>query len=434
MISSLPNRTINLNRDAVASQSACLPTWFQQGQAQAWEQFLTLPSPTRSDEMWRFANLKQNSLESFVLAPEVMHGDEIVSRSQGIGDVAAKLIFANNRLIHQDVVSLPKGVILLSLEEALKNHEELFHEYFMRYASRLGSLKFSMLSHAQLRTGAFLYLPPGVILQKPIEIWHWVEGAHSAIFPHTLLVAGKNSQASVLERFSSLREEPNFACSMNDLIVEEEACLNYACVQEWSAQTTAFHLSNTSVSTQGRATALQLHFGGRFIRTESDSRLLGRGAKSIMLSMNLAHDKQEIDQRTYQDHIAPEATSDLLYHNALNHEARTIFAGLIKVEKDAHQTDAYQKVRNLMLNDEAEANSMPGLEILADDVRCTHGATSGELNQEELFYMMARGIPPQEAAKLIVRGFFQIVLDRFEEPLLRKYLGELLDVLVTHEN
>jgi Fe-S cluster assembly protein SufD len=146
-----------------------------------------------------------------------------------------------------------------------------------------------------------------------------------------------------------------------------------------------------------------------------------------MLSINPASGSREIDQRTFQDHFSPRATSDLLYHNALSDASRTIFAGLIKVEEGAHETDAYQKVRNLMLSDEAEANSMPGLEILADNVRCTHGATSGELNEEELFYMLARGIPAQQAAQLIVRGFFGTVLKRLEHPVLEEHLGEMLD-------
>jgi Fe-S cluster assembly protein SufD len=415
--------TFNFNCREAANSAP----WFQEKQAAAWKEFSELPQPSRHDEMWRFANLKKTSLEAFHEAFAPADSEAIIRRSQGIPEVVAKLIFANDRLIYQDAAALPPGVVLVSLEEALEEHEELFREHFMKYEARLGSLKFAMLHLSQLRTGAFLYVPPGVVVEKPLEIWHWIEGDHSAIFPHTLLVAGKESHVSVVERFASVRQETTFACAMNDLVAEEGACLNYVSIQEWSSQTTAFHLNTTSVSKKGRATALQLHLGGHSVRAESDSRLLGKEAKSIMLSITPAHGTQEIDQRTFQDHLAPQATSDLLYHNALSDHARTIFSGLIKVEKEAHQTDAYQKVRNLMLSDEAEANSMPGLEILADDVRCTHGATSGELNEEELFYMMARGIPPQAATKLIVRGFFQTVLDRLEEPLLKSYLGELLD-------
>jgi len=203
--------------------------------------------------------------------------------------------------------------------------------------------------------------------------------------------------------------------------------LHYVGVQEWSDKATAFHINATEVERDANSTALQMNLGGAYVRGESDSHLLGEGSRSVMLSINPASGSREIDQRTFQDHFAPRATSDLLYHNSLADSSRTIFAGLIKVEENAHETDAYQKVRNLMLSDEAEANSMPGLEILADNVRCTHGATSGELNEDELFYMMARGIPPKRAAQLIVRGFFGTVLERLENEDLQAHLGEILD-------
>jgi len=425
--SSTANSILNSSLSFNPCASSSFPAWFKKQQADAWDSFLKTPQPSRQDEMWRFANLKKTSLETFVKPSKIHDCQEIIKRSEGLSDFAAKMIFANDELIHCEMSHLPQGVILMSFKDALEQHEELFRDHFMKYETRLGSYKFAMLHQAMLSTGAFLYVSPGVVINKPVEIWHWVEGAHSAIFPHTLLVAGEESHACVIERFVSARPEPTFACAMNDLIIHQGASLNYASLQEWSRETTAFHLNNTSVAHKGSVTALQIHFGGHFVRTESDSRLCGKEAKNMMLSINAAEDDQEIDQRTFQDHIAPEATSDLLYHNALADHARTIFSGLIKVEHNAHQTDAYQKVRNLMLSDDAEANSMPGLEILADDVRCTHGATSGELNADELFYMMARGISPQEAAKLIVRGFFQTVLDRLEEPLLHHYLAGLLD-------
>lgn len=403
------------------------PEWFREQQLQAWEKFLALKQPTRGDEPWRFATLKRTDLSSFNAAESPSDTTCLIARSQGLSEFSAKLIFANDRLIHREIIDLPEGVILVSLEQAARDHESLFRQYFMKNEARLGSLKFAALHQAQLQTGSFLYVPAGVCVEKPFELWHWVEGDNAAIFPHTLIVCGEGSQVSVVDRFSSVKKESSLACAVNDLILEADARLNYVSVQQWSEQTTAFHLNTTEVATKGVSTALQLNLGGEWIRTESDSRLLGEEARSVMLSINPVDHDQEIDQRTLQDHVAPRATSDLLYHNALNGKARTIFAGLIKVEPEAHETDAYQKVRNLMLSDEAEANSMPGLEILADNVRCTHGATSGELNKDELFYMMARGIRPETAAKLIVRGFFETVLQRLEEPVLKEHLGELLD-------
>ncbi len=403
------------------------PEWFRRDQQQAWADFQSIPQPKRTDESWRFANLKALDLSDFIEASGIENEEAVLARSVGLKDVAGKLVFANEKLIHQQVAGLPEGVLLLPLEQAAREHEGLFQQHFMSTPVRLGSKKFAALHRAHLRTGAFLYVPKGVVIERPIEIWHWVAGENAAIFPHTLIVLAEGASATVIDRFASLSDERSLAIAVNDLTLGTDARLTYIGVQDWSDQTTAFHLNTTEVAKNGTSTALQMNFGGTYVRGESDSHLLGEGSRSVMLSINPAGGDREIDQRTFQDHFAPRATSDLLYHNALSDTSRTIFAGLIKVEEGAHETDAYQKVRNLMLSDEAEANSMPGLEILADHVRCTHGATSGELNEEELFYMLARGIPPQQAAQLIVRGFFGTVLERLENPALEEELGVLLD-------
>ena len=403
------------------------PEWFGQDQAGAWNLFEALPQPKRNDESWRFANLKALDLSGFVPALPVADEAALVSRSAAHTDVAAKLVFANDSLIHSEVKGLPAGVLLLPLEQVAKDHGELFRKNFMTSEVRLGSKKFAALHRARLRTGAFLHVPKGVVIERPIEIWHWVDGENAAIFPHTLIVLGEGASATVIDRFVSSRDEPSLAIAVNDLTLGANSRLTYVGVQDWSDKATAFHLNTTQVGKDATSTALQLNLGGSYVRGESDSHLLGEGSRSVMLSVNPASGEREIDQRTFQDHFAPRATSDLLYHNALADASRTIFAGLIKVEEGAHETDAYQKVRNLMLSDEAEANSMPGLEILADNVRCTHGATSGELNEDELFYMMARGIPPKQAAQLIVRGFFGTVLERLENESLQAHLGEILD-------
>ena len=175
-----------------------------------------------------------------------------------------------------------------------------------------------------------------------------------------------------------------------------------------------------------QALSLHLNLGAGYARLESLSQLAGTGGRSDMLAATVANDRQEFDQRTLQDHLEPHTTSDLLYKNALCDSTRTIFAGLIRVEPQAQQTDAYQKVRNLMLSDDAEANSMPGLEILADEVRCTHGATSGHVEDEEMFYLLSRGIDARTAQELIVQGFLHEVLERLPDLNVRPKLESLL--------
>jgi Fe-S cluster assembly protein SufD len=167
--------------------------------------------------------------------------------------------------------------------------------------------------------------------------------------------------------------------------------------------------------------------GAKYSRFESLSRLIGEGGRSDLLAVAVAKYQQEFDARTLQDHISPRTASDLLYKNALDDRARTIFGGLIRVEPHAHFTDAYQKVRNLLLSDDAEANSMPGLEILADNVRCTHGATSGQIDEDELFYLRTRGISTRVAQRLLVTGFLDEVIQRLNHPVIGDHLHRLIE-------
>jgi len=408
------------------AETSTWPAWFQEQQSAALADYENTPKPTRKDEPWRFSNISALDLSSFRPAESVTSEGRLINASQGMEQFAAKLVFGNNTLLHQDGDRLPEGVVFKPLELAARENEELFRKYFMAQPVELGSHKYAALHKARLTTGAFLYVPKNVEVTLPIEIFHWVEGENASVFPHTLIVCGENSKVTVLDYFKSADDKRALACGVNDLHLERGAQLNYVALQEWSRETLAFHVNSTIVDRDASSTALTANFGGDFVRGESLSRLVGEGARSEMLSLNPMNGTRQLDQRTLQDHAAPQATSDLLYLNSLDDSTRTIFAGLIKVQPGAHQTDAYQKVRNLMLSDEAEANSMPGLEILADDVRCTHGATAGEINEEELFYLQARGIHKSDGRRLIVNGFFHSLLERLGSAPLREYLSGLI--------
>lgn len=399
------------------------PAWMAEEQAAAWQEYEATPEPKRTDEAWRFSDIRRLNLSAFQLPGAVVDPARLVAASTGVEKTSAKFVIGNNRVLQAETAGLPEGVIALPLEQAITRHEDLFRSYFLRQPVELGSHKYAKLHQAHLRTGVLLYVPPGTVIPHPVEIHYWVEGEHSAVFPHTLLVLGEGSEATVLDYFHSADDAPALACGVNDLHLSARARLHYAAVQDWSTSSTAFHLNSTIVGEDAIATALTLNFGGHFVRGESLSEMTDPGARSVMLSINPTDGERLIDQRTLQLHSAPGATSDLLYHNSLDGKSRTIFAGLIKVAEGAHRTDAYQKVRNLLLSDEAEANSMPGLEILADDVKCSHGATSGELNEDELFYLAARGIPASVARRMIVLGFFDSLLERIEQPALREYLS-----------
>src|SRR5213082_2768436 len=310
----------------------------------------------------------------------------------------------------------------------MAEHADLFRKYFMAQPATLGSAKFAALHQALVSSGTFLYVPRGVEIAPPLEIFHWLAGENATVFPHLLLVTDELAKVTVIEHFRSVNEHASgFACGVNDLLAGPGAKVTYVCTQNWGDNVIALQMNTTTVDHDASAMSLNLNLGSRYSRFESLSRLTGEGGRSDLLAVAVAKHQQEFDARTLQDHVSPHTASDLLYKNALDDRARTIFGGLIRVEPHAHFTDAYQKVRNLLLSDDAEANSMPGLEILADNVRCTQGATSGQIDADELFYLRTRGIPIPIAQRLIVSGFLNEVIQRLDQPAIAAYLNRLIE-------
>ena len=409
-----------------------LPGWFQDGSRAAWGQFEQMAMPSRTEQAWRFASLGKIALDRY----QPPHGvdeatrERLIGRSVGNETVAGRIVFANDALLDHRTHAADlaaQGVVWKPLDAALADHAELFQKHFMAQEAVLGSQKFAALHRARVRTGTFLYVPKNVEVALPLETFHWLSGEGSSTFPHTLIIAEAGAKVTLVDYFESDRAEENgFACAVNDLIVGPGAKVTYLCSQNWGETVLSFQINSTSVERDANALSLHLNLGASYARLESLSRLVGSGGRSDMLAATVADTTQEFDQRTYQDHVEPHTTSDLLYKNALSDTAKTIFAGLIRVETAAQHTDAYQKVRNLMLSDDAEAHSMPGLEILADEVRCTHGATSGYIDAEEMFYLLARGIDRKTAQELIVQGFLHEVLERLPDPAVTPKLSALI--------
>ncbi|HYF36065.1 MAG TPA: Fe-S cluster assembly protein SufD, partial [Prosthecobacter sp.] len=273
--------------------------------------------------------------------------------------------------------------------------------------------KFAALHLAHVKAGIVIVVPKNVVVAQPVEVFHWVTGDHAAIFPHTLIVTQDNAQVSVIDHYRCLGGETGLSCAITDMIGGPNSRLTYAACQELGDAGQALHLSSTVTEKDAQVKSFQVQLGAAFSRSESVSDLLGEGSRSDMLSVAMPIAEQIVDQRTLQNHKAPHASSDLLYKNALYGKSRTIFSGLITVDAGAHYTDAYQTCRNLLNSEDAEATSMPGLEINADQVKCSHGSTSGPVSDEELFYLKARGIPDGESRKLIVEGFLADALARF---------------------
>jgi Fe-S cluster assembly protein SufD len=410
----------------LATQSSA-PAWWLDRKRAAYAKFAALPMPRRTDETWRFSNIGTLTLDGFAPAAPVQPKTQVSNLKF---PVTAGLTFANNVLAGR--AALPaelaaRGVIVTTLLEAAAKHADLLKAHFMAQPQKLGSEKFAALHTAFLGDGAFVYIPKGVTVSDPILVTHVASGAGTAVFPHTLVVAEENSQATVVDYFVSADGTAQLALGANDLYAGHGAQLAYIGAQDWSRDTLAFQLNSIVVRRDARAQSLNLHLGARQARHESLSQLQAPGAFSEMLALTVADGTQEFDQRTLQIHQAPNTKSDLLYKNALLAKARTIFSGLIVVDPDAQKTDAYQSNRNLMLSDDAEANSLPGLEIQANDVRCTHGATSSRIDPEQEFYLQSRGIAREAADELITFGFFEEVLNRLENEAVHEALRGLIE-------
>jgi Fe-S cluster assembly protein SufD len=298
----------------------------------------------------------------------------------------------------------------------------------MRQAVRPTDGYFAALHGALWRGGTFLYVPPNVQVERPLHAVTWARpGAHS--FTHTLVVVEAGARATLVEEFAS-REGKGHAPGVHngvvELVVNDHAQLDYVNVQDWARD--AANLS-TDRAILARDATLRWVVGGigsRLTKNFIDAALSGAGATALMSGIFFGDGRQHLDYDTQQNHVAAHTTSDLLYKGALKDQAHSVWQGMIKVLPGAQQTDGYQANRNLLLQRSARADSIPGLEIEADDVRCTHGATVSQLDPDELFYVRSRGLPFEDAQRLIVQGFFAPVIARVPIASVRQRLTDAI--------
>ena len=369
-----------------ATISAQEPTWLAKRRAAGLDQFNNLPLPTARDEAWRFASVGKLSIDDFnpVETPATTTLDALTERSNLVTARAGRAVFVDDAPARFEGVSaelIAQGVIYLPIAEAIEQHPELMEQYFLQESTELGSKKFFGLHAATVKAGSLLYVPKGVQIANPIVNYYWTSAERAAVFPHTLIIAEDNANVSVVDLFFS-ETEANEALnvSVSNIHAGAGAHVFRKIVQDWNEKTVSFQLDTIVAERDAQVKNIAVNIGAQRARFESQTRIEGAGADVKMYSLTVAEETQEFDQRTFQTHNAPNAVSDLLYKNALLDNSRTIFSGLIKVAEGAQQTDAYQTNRNLLLDPTAEANALPGLDILANDVRCSHGATTGNVD------------------------------------------------------
>ena len=409
------------------------PQWLYDRRNSGNETYYNLPVPSSKDENWRFASVISEDIDAFNSAPvpEKHAVDYALSNSKLVDDPIAELIFVDDHLVQSKPLPkelIDKGVRFLSLNEAIEEHSHLLEPYFLKDSTRLGSQKYFGLHASNVKAGAILYVPKGIEINEPIAIYHWSNTHKSLICPHTLIIAEAQTKVSLIDVLTSTTKENRcLNISASNIQGHPSANISRKVIQNFNSKTLSFQLDSAIADRDTQLENIAINLGAAKARYENQIKINGSGAHVTMYSLSVAEETQEFDQRTFQTHNAPNSVSDLLYKNALFDTSRTIFSGLIQVEEGAQQTDAYQTNRNLLLDQRADANALPGLEILANDVKCSHGATTGNIDEDELFYMLSRGIPHRVAMQLIVLGFFEEIIEKLGSDSLAENIRKLLE-------
>ena len=415
--------TEKINADAVEAAARGEPDWLAERRREAWSLYERTPMPTTRLEEWRYTDLSEKlKLEGLTPAPwaeRTFSRDEapagLVQAMDEDRDAAGHVVELDGSVAHVDLDEklAAKGVVLRSLRTAVETHPELLEELLATKALPASRGKFQALNAALWSDGIFLYVPRGVRLDLPVRVTRWFSEEGKAHFSRTLIVADEASQVHFVDEvLSEDFARQTLVSSGVEVFARASAQVQFVSLQRMGRG--AFHLSQqrTLADKDSTLDTLNVTLGGSVARLDLNAQLLGPGANSDMLGLAFGEGDQHFDHNTSQDHVAPHAKSDLLYKGALDGRARSVFRGIIKVHKGAQQTDAYQTNRNLLLSEEARADSLPNLEIEADDVRCSHGATVGQLDENHLFYLMSRGISREQAERLVVIGFLGEVLAR----------------------
>ena len=318
------------------------------------------------------------------------------------------------------------GAVLLDLADAVKSHPALVEKYLMTEAVSPTADAFAALHAAFWTGGTFLYVPKGVQVAEPLCTLIGLAGSGKVDLDHTLVVVEEGAEATLVREVTSQGREaaPALHVGAVELFVEAGAKLQFVNLQNWDTQTWNFSRERALV---GAGASVQWTIGGigsRLSKVNQEVALVGQGAEAQVNGVMFTTGRQHLAYFTRQDHVAPDTRSDLLYKTGLKDHSRVVWKGMIRVEKDAQKTDAYQKDDNLILSHEARADSIPGLEIEANDVRCTHGATAGPVDPEMVFYLRARGVDRETAVRLIVEGFFANVYDRIALEPVRETLRQ----------
>ena len=439
----------DFSKDFVEKIAQDEPQWMRDKRLEAYSLYESLPMPhTTEDDTWRRTvdmrtqdywrrtrrNLRGFAVENYHPAAET-NGSASVEVDDGAGVIVQVDGKPQHTYLSPELEK--KDVYFADLHTALKERGDLIRDYFMTQAVTLETtLKsgnfasrnaFDALHGAFWRGGYVLHVPKGVRIEDPLRVYIRLSEEQHADMSHVLLIAEEDSQVVILEDNSSANPDAGgFHCGAVEIFAGQNANVTYGQVQHWNRQVWNFASQRSIISKNAQLCWVTATFGARLSKLNQAIVLEGTGSNAQLLGLAFTDARQHLDVSTAQEHLSPHTSSDLLYRNVLKDRSQTAWGGNIYVYPNANYTDAYQKNDNLLLSERAHADTLPGLEIEAHEVRCTHGATAGQIDAEQVFYLMSRGLTYDLAEKLIVDGFFEPVIERIPMETVRKEMDEFI--------
>jgi Fe-S cluster assembly protein SufD len=417
-------------REAVEQLSKYLnePDWMLDFRLQAFEIYERTPLPTTKDEAWRRTDIRRLKLDEIQLQLNGNGTDVAVPAYLGqqltedkTGGVIVEVDGAVVKYEMSDRLR-DQGIIFCDMHTAVAEYGDLVRQHFMTEAVTADEGKFAALHGAFWRGGTFLYIPKGVYAAAPFHNALW--SSKGSTFSHTLVVVEEGGQALLIDEFASGEGTgPALHNGAIELLVRDRANLVYVSLQDFEKNLWQFTHERGRVARDAKLDWVIGAMGSRVTKAFQTVELDGQGAWARMSGLFFTYQRQHFDLDTQQNHNAPDTTSDLLYKGALKDKSRSVWQGMIKALPDSQRIDGFQANRNLLLDRNARADSIPGLEIEADDVRCTHASTVGKLDEEEIFYLMSRGIDRAMAERMVVQGFFDPVMQRIPIEGVRDRIG-----------
>ena len=408
------------------------PPWLFPLRKSGIAQFSEWGLPTIKDEDWRFTNLSafKNQVYRVVTEDSRTHPDPDYIESLAMHELAGhRLVFVDGHYAPElsDLAGLPDDLRVAPLADALRDHPDLLEEHLTRY-SRESENAFGALNTALFQDGLFIHVPRGVELTEPLLVIHLTLASESgkAVYPRSLVLLEAQSRLTLLEHHVTLGDAPALVNAVTEIRLGQGAWCEHCKYQEQNSDSFHFSGLHTHLEADSDFRTHSIVIGARLSRNDLRAKLAGKGAVGLLNGLYVPRDQQLMDHHMIVNHASSHCESHEYFNGILDDASRGVFHGRILVQPDAQKTDAKQTNKNLLLTDSATADTKPQLEIYADDVRCTHGATIGQLNPESIFYLRARGIGLEMARRMLIHGFAEEILDRIECRPAREILNRLI--------